>query len=112
MTSKQISDIFNQHIVDKECFLKNPRDILKKNLMIKINGKIYDKKIGVPQLISLMCFNSALTTESLEKLLFDQRITQKTFTIQTKLPPEELWDHIKLRQGLNSLEFTFKGNFN
>ena len=43
--------------------------------MIKIDGKIYDKKIGVPQLLAIMGFNTTLTKESLEKLLFDERIT-------------------------------------
>ena len=45
--------------------------MLEKNIMIKINDKIYDKKIGLPQLISLMVFKNVLNDDQLKKLVFD-----------------------------------------
>lgn len=46
----------------------------------------------------------------MQRLLFDKRITQKTVEIKSKVPPEEFWEHVKLRPGLNSLEYKIKGN--
>lgn len=45
--------------------------MLERNIMIKIQDKIYDKKIGLPQLISLMVFKKVLNKQSLKKLVFD-----------------------------------------
>lgn len=60
MSPAKIKKIFDLYEIDKEIFFKNPKEILRKNLMIEIDGKIYDKKIGLPQLLALTTFNEKL----------------------------------------------------
>lgn len=94
MTSEEIQKIFDEKEVGEQQFLNNPKEMLEKNLMIKIQDKIYDKKIGFPQLISLIVFQQTLKKQSLHNILFDKRLLLDTVTVQSQIPPKEFWHFI------------------
>ena len=125
MSEQEIRDIFNTKKIDYIQFNENPHIILgDPNLMIKIGKKFYEPFIGIPQIISLLAFNKDLTPNSLSKMVKDfqefeikPEIEKKTEIdknkriIKSLKPPQNFWKELDLKEGINELILTFKGNF-
>lgn len=122
---KTILETFSQNKVEFSQFDRDPYRILDdERLMIKVGRRIYDRHIGVPQIFSLLSFDSELTPFSIAKLKKDQEqefedlqgeesvIHQnegRKFRKSLK-PKHEVLSSLKLREGLNELEYHFIGN--
>lgn len=124
LTVDEISSIFNENIVDQRKFRENPQAILNDaNLMIKINGKIYDSYVGLPQLFSKLAYGNELTNLELATLMDNgfqhpspqvQPFSYKKLQARLKKslkPPSDFFDDIELIPGLNTIEYRFTGNF-
>ena len=124
MSEKEIKEIFNTKKINYSQFNENPHLILgDENLMIKIGKKFYEPYIGIPQIISLLAFNKDLTPNSLSKMVKDfeefeikpeieiPEIKDENKKIKKSLrPPQEFWQELDLKEGINELILTFKGN--
>lgn len=124
LTVDEISSIFNKHIIDQRSFREDPQSVLNDpNLMIKINSKIYDSHMGLPQLFSKVVYGNDLTNRELASLMdngSDNILPQVQSHFYEKLPtrlkkslkpPADFFDDIELIPGLNTIEYKFTGNF-
>lgn len=122
---KTILETFAQNKVEFSQFDKDPYRILDdERLMIKIGRRIYDRHIGVPQIFSLLSFDSELTPFSIAKLKRDQEQEVEDLQMiesvihknegrkfrKSLKPKHDVLSSLNLREGLNELEYHFIGN--
>lgn len=120
----EVERFFAQYAIDYDTFCKNPNGIMaNENLMIKIDGQIFDSYFGLPQLMSVLAFDQELDDKAIKEMLdqagynFMPKIRcSSTSHRQTKVkrsfkPPVDFFDEVELITGLNTLEYRFVGNF-
>jgi phosphatidate phosphatase PAH1 len=120
----EIERVFARYAIDYATFCQNPNAILEnENLMLKIDGQIYDSYFGLPQVMSLLAFDQELDEQAVKEMLdqagynFMPRIrdaskTKRTTRIKKSFkPPADFFEDVELITGLNTLEYRFVGNF-
>lgn len=125
MSTSEVNVIFDQHLISFKKFDANPHEILQNdNLMIRIGNNIYDSYFGLPQLLSKTVFQQELSQYSISNM--KQRLTEmdidnkehpnsqlpsKTKKMMKSLkPPADFWKNFDLKEGVNILQYRFKGN--
>eukprot|EP00123_Amoebidium_parasiticum_P011718 comp20870_c3_seq1/m.27666 comp20870_c3_seq1/g.27666 ORF comp20870_c3_seq1/g.27666 comp20870_c3_seq1/m.27666 type:complete len:1100 (-) comp20870_c3_seq1:2-3301(-) len=68
MTPEQTREQFDSHLVSFEEFCDRPELMNDANLVLRINGKYYDWKIGGPMIMSYVVFHQPLPQHSLDRL--------------------------------------------
>eukprot|EP00124_Ichthyophonus_hoferi_P003038 Ihof_evm1s239 gene=Ihof_evmTU1s239 len=68
MTAEDIKEQFDNHLVNFEQFCERPELMNDSNLVLRINGKYYDWKIGGPLIMSYVMFHQPLSDQSMEQL--------------------------------------------
>ena len=111
LSQQEIKEVFDAHRITYKELCDDPRGILRKNLMIKIDDKIYDTNIGIPQLLSQLTFDKNLNDTAIKKLMFKQQVENSSYLIRSKKPPDFFFHDVKLKQGINPIVYRVKGNF-
>lgn len=128
MSANEINFCFDQYLIPFAKFDNQPLEILQNDkLMFRINSKIYDSYYGIPQLISKVVYRQELSPYSLSNLKQNLvKVEEPKNTVlnhiskpktETRLgkslkPSPEFLKSIKLNEGINLLQYRFKGNLN
>jgi phosphatidate phosphatase PAH1 len=115
MSSLEIEDVFDQHRLTFSKFQADPHAFLRDpNLMIRIDGKIYDSFLGIPQLLALNAFKKELNLLNIP----DSRTpTSSPITDLTRRNrsnprvPYDLFEGVPLHPGRNEMRYVFIGNW-
>lgn len=117
-----INEIFNRHNVSFSTFCKSPHLILNhKNLVIRVENKIYEGNVALPQILSVLAFNKELSPNTLTNLAKEitkkhayinlQYLPSKKKIMRRSLKPSQfILDTLGLKEGVNELVYKVKGN--
>lgn len=117
MSSLEREDVFDQHRLNFAEFQSDPHaHISNPNLMVRIEGKIYDSFFGIPQLLSLKVFKKPLNLKKIP----DGRLPGASAQPMTDLTkrnqanprvPYDLFEGVPLHPGRNEIRYVFNGNW-
>lgn len=117
-----VAKAFAQHRVDFSRFDRDPSRILEDDrLMIKVGKSIYDRQIGLPQIVALLAYNNELSQGTIARLRRNQAEAEekdrsfgdsrgKKHYRKSLKPTHAILASFKLREGINQLEYHFVGN--
>lgn len=124
LTPDEIDSIFQQHLVPFARFDSQAVEILRnERLMIRIGSRIYDSYFGLPQLVARSVYGSGLSDlamsnmkDRLAKLPLEKTGSEEhprkspPRTVKSLKPPSSFWSRLQLKDGLNVLQYKFRGN--
>ena len=118
MSKSQINTIFDKYRKTYADFKENTNSILNdENLMIRINGQVYDSFIGIPKLLSLNLFQKSIGKSDIPKErnkttnLVNKKDNDFPYFKKSLKPPEDMFEGVCLHKGRNEAKFSFNGNF-
>jgi len=127
LAPEEIDSIFQQHLVPFTKFDSQAVEILQnETLMIKIGSRIYDSYYGLPQLVAHTVYGNGLSdlamsnlTQRLVKIEMSKETSQELEEkgskkpprfVKSLKPPSSFWADKNLKEGLNVLQYKFRGN--
>ena len=111
MSQEEIMKIFDKYKVNIEEFFKDPKQILRKNYMIKIKNKIYGPEHAQSILLTDLAFKSKFPNHCFLNLCEKDETKSYKNMIKSTKPSEQFLRSLNLNEGINSLIYIVKGNF-
>ena len=116
INTPEMNNIFDRNRVTYQEFKTNNSEILNNpNLMIRIDGKIFDNFVGIPRLLSLNLFQKKSEKQLGSEIKGPNPSKRNTEysngEYQTRKPPSDMYEEVCLHPGKNEVKFIFEGNF-